>query len=99
VSIYVERLGDRYRWSPSHRGGPYPLHRVVGRIIDVPYTSFALPFVTVDDRAVVRPEDEAVADGWTWLDDAGHDVTVLHQRIEAMLGLRESVSDPPDALP
>ncbi len=25
TNVYVERLGDRYRWSLIHRGGPYPL--------------------------------------------------------------------------
>ena len=27
--LYLERRGDRYRWSLVHRGGPYPL-------VDVP---------------------------------------------------------------
>lgn len=28
TSVNVERLGDRYRWSLIHRGGPYPLLRI-----------------------------------------------------------------------
>ena len=38
--IYVERRGkDRYRWSPVHRGGPYPLLRIIARFLQVDYQS------------------------------------------------------------
>ena len=31
--FYVERFGDRYRWSPAHRGGPYPLLRETAKLL------------------------------------------------------------------
>lgn len=32
---YVERRPGLYRWSPAHRGGPYPLLRVVAKFLNV----------------------------------------------------------------
>lgn len=40
---YVERRADVYRWSPAHRGGPYPLLRVVAKLLDVDYHGLVLP--------------------------------------------------------
>jgi hypothetical protein len=37
--IYVERLGEGYRWSLIHRGGPYPLLRITAKYLEVDYTS------------------------------------------------------------
>ena len=34
---YVERRGAVFRWSPAHRGGPYPLLRTVAKILDLDY--------------------------------------------------------------
>jgi len=59
--VYVEERTDGYRWSPTHRGGPYPLHREVALVIDVPYNVFMLPFETIDGSAVVRAEDPRAA--------------------------------------
>ena len=43
--IYVERRGaDKYRWSPAHRGGPYPLLRETARLLGVSHHGFVLPF-------------------------------------------------------
>lgn len=39
TEVYVERLGDRYRWSLVHRGGPYPLLRITARFLQVDYHS------------------------------------------------------------
>jgi len=31
--FYVERFGHLYRWSPAHRGGPYPLMRETAKLL------------------------------------------------------------------
>jgi hypothetical protein len=57
-SVYVERFGDRWRWSPAHRGGAYPLLRVVARFLRVDHYRIVVPFRTVEDGwAVLNPED------------------------------------------
>jgi hypothetical protein len=84
--VYVERRGFRYRWSPAHRGGPYPLHRVVAKLIDVPHHDFPLPFTTVDGRAIVRAsEGEGEIDAWSWIEARG-DLIAIAESIEATLG-------------
>ncbi|HEY5519017.1 MAG TPA: hypothetical protein VIK08_00015 [Candidatus Limnocylindrales bacterium] len=35
--FYVERFGHHCRWSPAHRGGPYPLLRETAKLLDVDY--------------------------------------------------------------
>ncbi len=70
-SIYVERSKGRYRWSPSHRGGPYPLLRVVAQLLRVDYRLAFIGFRTVpggwciwveDPAARVEPDAYAVLD-------------------------------------
>lgn len=57
-SVYVERFGDRWRWSPAHRGGAYPLLRVVSRFLRVDHHRIIVPFRTVEDgRAALNRED------------------------------------------
>jgi len=41
--IYVERRADRYRWSPTHRGGPYPLLRETAKLLGIDYHFLILP--------------------------------------------------------
>jgi hypothetical protein len=63
--IYVERLGSTYRWSPMHRGGPYPLLREVAKLLDLPYRLLVLPFGTADEWTIVRTEDlDTEPDAW-----------------------------------
>jgi hypothetical protein len=60
---YVERVeGDLYRWSPAHRGGPYPLGRVVARFLKCDYHDITIGFVTVAGFAVIGDPDKAPAD-------------------------------------
>lgn len=55
--VYVERLEDGWRWSPAHRGGGYPLLRVVARFMRVEYHKVIVPFRTLGDGwAVLNPE-------------------------------------------
>ncbi len=44
TKVYVERLGDRYRWSLIHRGGPYPLLRITARYLKVDYHSIIVGY-------------------------------------------------------
>lgn len=50
--IYVERLGDQYRWSFAHTGGPYPLLRITAR------------FLQMDPYSLRGVGSRAVGDGW-----------------------------------
>lgn len=54
-TVYVERKGDRWRWSLAHEGGPYPLLRVTARYLGLDYQSL-----------LVRAR--AVRGGWSVLD-------------------------------
>jgi hypothetical protein len=47
--VYVERLGDLYRWSLVHRGGPYPLLRTAARFLQLDYRSLFIGFRAVAD--------------------------------------------------
>ena len=56
---YVERHGGLYRWSPAHRGGPYPLLRTLAKLLGVDHHTIVLPFETHDGFCVVsRGEGE-----------------------------------------
>lgn len=58
-AAYVERFGERWRWSPAHRGGAYPLLRIVARFLRIDYHRIVVPFGTVlDGWAVLRPDEE-----------------------------------------
>lgn len=60
-SVYVEQLSDGWRWSPAHRGGAYPLLRIVARFLGVDYARIVLPFNTTEDGwAVLQPDDDVV---------------------------------------
>lgn len=58
-SVYVERLEEKWRWSPAHRGGVYPLLREVARFMRVDHYRIIVPFKTVANGwAVVKPDDD-----------------------------------------
>ena len=40
--VYVERFGERYRWSLVHKGGPYPLLRITARFLQMDYHALAV---------------------------------------------------------
>ena len=64
-ALYVERIGDAYRWSPAHKGGAYPLLRVSARFLQMDYQALMIGFRTVDDGYAVLardPEHEPVPD-------------------------------------
>jgi hypothetical protein len=51
--VYVERRIDLYRWSPAHRGGPYPLMRVTARFLQTDYHALVLPCRALKDASPV----------------------------------------------
>jgi hypothetical protein len=62
--VYVERLGDLYRWSLICRGGPYPLLRITARFLQVDYQSLFIGCREVGDgySALSTPEDDQMPD-------------------------------------
>jgi hypothetical protein len=66
---YVERVGDRYRWSPAVGGGPYPLLRVLARFLRCEHTALTIGCRTVDDRwCVVGDPNRAASDNYVVVD-------------------------------
>ena len=79
---YVERRSDLYRWSPAHRGGPYPLLRVVAKLQGIDYHELVLPCRGLPKSnagfgadgfwdglcIVAAPELATPPDAWTVLD-------------------------------
>jgi hypothetical protein len=55
---YVERFGDRYRWSLVHKGGPYPLLRITARFLQMDYTALIIAARSVLDGYSALTEDE-----------------------------------------
>ena len=49
TNVYVERLGESYRWSLIHRGGPYPLLRITAKYLQVDYQSLIVGCREVGD--------------------------------------------------
>ena len=87
--VYVERRGRLYRWSPAHRGGPYPLLRVWARFLQVDHHSLVLPFRTVDGVCIVtaNDDDQSPPDDSSVLDfSETHDATRVRERIRLALG-------------
>ena len=65
--IYVERFGDRWRWSLVHAGGPYPLLRISARFLKMDYTAIYIGYRQVDGglSVLTRDPDEVIEpDQW-----------------------------------
>src|SRR5438552_17741547 len=68
--LYVERIGDGYRWSLTHPGGGYPLLRLTARFLRVDYPRITVGFRTVAAGVYVLsadPQSPAVPAEWTLL--------------------------------
>ena len=66
--VYVERIGDRYRWSPAHRGGPTALGHVLAKFIGCELSDLTISFVTLDGWAVIHHPEEPPADRYLILE-------------------------------
>ena len=97
---YVERRADVYRWSPAHRGGPYPLLRTVAKALGINHYGLVLPCRGVpkstagfgadgfwDGLCIVGAPDQPTApDAWTVLDlDQPATPTKIQARLKAAL--------------
>jgi hypothetical protein len=60
--VYVERVGDRYRWSPTSRGGPYPVGQLLAKFLRCKFSDLTIGFVTVDGWCVIRDPEAPPAD-------------------------------------
>ena len=58
--IYVERRGSLFRWSPAHRGGPYPLLRETAKLLEVEYHRIILPFGPVPTNPPARFDSDGI---------------------------------------
>ena len=80
AKVYVERRSEGYRWSIASKGGPYPLLRELALYLDLPHTSLAVPFDTVDGWAVAWPTNLEPAPAWAII-EAGGDAIEIADRI------------------
>ena len=64
--FYIERRGDRWRWSFITKGGPYPLLRITAR------------FLRMDPYSLAGVGSRVVGDGWCVqiVDDQGPNQTL-----------------------
>jgi len=72
--IYVERVGDRYRWSLVHPGGPYPMLRITARFLRVDHTRIMVGCRAIAGGMsvlVADPSEPTIADAWAVLDFEG----------------------------
>jgi len=69
--IYVERIGNQWRWSLTHAGGSYPLLRITARFLGVDHSRIMIGFRTVADDVCVLcadPDEPVLADAWAVVD-------------------------------
>jgi hypothetical protein len=111
--LYVERLGDLWRWSLVHSGGPYPLLRVTARFLKMDYTAIFIGHRQIKGGLSVLTRDPGEAtqpDGWAVLrfKEPASVVTVI-ERIRRALpvpdlrngeptGISDSLDDPVELL-
>ena len=72
--VYVERVDNGYRWSPTHRGGGYPLLRITARFLRVDHTLISVGFRTVTDGVCVLsadPQEQPGAAAWAVVEFVG----------------------------
>ena len=75
--VYVERLGDLYRWSLATKGGAYPLLRITARFLGVDYNRIYVGFRTLPNGTAILCDDPSsidVPDRWAVLKLSG-DIT------------------------
>src|SRR5947209_3481254 len=68
--IYVERVDDRFRWSLTHPGGPYPLLRIMARFLRVDYHAIVVGCRKLVDGVCViagGPESDLAPESWAVL--------------------------------
>jgi hypothetical protein len=84
-AVYVERFGDRYRWSPAIGGGAYPLVRELARFVRCDHNELIVGFVTVDGWFVVGDRDTPRGDPYAILEPLADDRDSLAATVAAAL--------------
>lgn len=88
--VYVERLGDEYRWSLATKGGGYPLLRISARFLGVDYRQIYVGFRTLPNGTAILCEDPSkfdVPDRWAVLKLSGEITpTAAARRIRSAVG-------------
>jgi hypothetical protein len=72
--MYVERLGNSYRWSLTHPGGMYPLLRIAARFLRVDYHRIFIGYRTMAEGVCVLSKDPATVedtDAWSIIEFDG----------------------------
>ena len=87
--IYVERIGDLWRWSLTTSGGSYPLLRIAARFLRADHHRIMIAFRTLPDGHCVLCEDPAKVvkpDAWAVVDFDGPTIAAdVKARVETQL--------------
>jgi hypothetical protein len=89
--IYVERRGSLFRWSPAHRGGPYPLLRETAKVLGADHHALILPFRALGATGLTfipneRSQTARELESWAVLEfESAQPPEVVRRRIRAAL--------------
>jgi hypothetical protein len=94
--VYVERVGDAWRWSLTDSGGPGPLLRTTARFLRTDYRYLSLGCRAVADNIYVLCEDalgDADPDAWAILEfDNPAQTAEIKERIWRAFGPENDVT-------
>jgi hypothetical protein len=85
-TVYAERVGDLYRWSPATRGGPYPLARLLAHFLRCDHHDLTVGFVTIDGWCVVADPDEPRGNPYVIIEFSAYDAESVRATVGAALG-------------
>ncbi len=60
--VYLERRGDRYRWSLATGGGPYPLLRLICKYLEIPHYWVLVSTAAWDGWTITAPRWDGPVD-------------------------------------
>jgi hypothetical protein len=88
--VYVERIGELFRWSLTHPGGPYPMLRITARFLRIDYHAIVVGCRSIADGVCILagdPDGDMDPDAWAVIEfDDKAEPGVVRERIEAELG-------------
>lgn len=92
--IYVERVGDAWRWSLTHPGGPCPLLRITARFLRTDYRRLSLGCRAVTDGiCVLCANGDMDPDAWAILEfDKPVQTAEVKERIWKAFGPEDDVT-------
>ena len=92
TQVYVERRGERYRWTLIHGGGPYPLLRMTAKYLQVDCHSIIIGYREVGDGwwgLNGNETDSSEPEAWAILDFEGQPQPPMWAR----LSVSNSIAD------